>query len=117
MEGGPPAHPSIGPDKTYLGGGDAGPFSPTQSYGGGFGSGGLGSTTGCLSRTFTESMRKRSVKVPKEGTFMTIKSVLDIYKQVRFTVSFVANVWGWTNTTTTQFRLAMPGLAKVYVAL
>lgn len=67
------------------------------------------------SRVYTEASRRKSIKVPRDGTFLEIKSVFDIYKQVRVLVGMVANVWGWSCTTTTQYRQVLPGLARVHV--
>lgn len=46
---------------------------------------------------------------------MKITSVIDVYKQVRILVGMISNVWSWNNSTTTLFRLVLPGLAKVNV--
>lgn len=67
------------------------------------------------SRVYTEASRRKSIKVPRDGTFLEIKSVFDIYKQVRVLVGMVSNVWGWSQSTTTQYRQVLPGLVRVHV--
>mmetsp|Transcript_111698 Transcript_111698/g.320924 ORF Transcript_111698/g.320924 Transcript_111698/m.320924 type:complete len:624 (-) Transcript_111698:31-1902(-) len=66
-------------------------------------------------RVYSESARRKSIRVPQDGTFLQIKSVFDIYKQVRLLVGMVSNVWSWTCSTTTLFRQVLPGLARVHV--
>lgn len=66
-------------------------------------------------RVYSEAARRKSIRVPQDGTFLQIKSVFDIYKQVRLLVGMVSNIWGWTRSTTTLFRQVLPGLARVHV--
>lgn len=65
--------------------------------------------------SFSESScaKRRVVKAPDEGPFFKVKSVLDIYKQIRSFVGMVSNVWSLTAATTTPFKMALPGLMRV----
>lgn len=68
------------------------------------------------SRVYSDGARRRSIQVPREGKYIHIKSVIDIYTQVRMRVDMVSNVWSLAAPCTTAFRLALPGLARVHVA-
>lgn len=65
--------------------------------------------------SFSDSLspKRKNVKAPDEGPFFKIRSVLDIYKQVRNFVGMVTNVWSLTAATTTPFKMALPGLMRV----
>jgi len=90
---------------------------PSSSGGGG----GIHGVTGSFThprratRVYSDMSRRKSIQVPRDGTFIQIKSVFDIYKQVRVLVGMVSNVWSWTCSTTTLFRQVLPGLARVHV--
>merc|ERR1719424_1114741 len=60
-------------------------------------------------------MKKLNKKDPHAGNQPSIKNVFDILDQARIIVGMIQNVWGWTNTTTTYYRHALPGLCRVHV--
>lgn len=62
----------------------------------------------------SEMARRKSVKIPREGTYLKVTNVFDIYKQVRLLVGMLSNLWAKTQPITTCFRLAMPGLVRVH---
>lgn len=59
---------------------------------------------------------KRKIdKEPHLGYQAPLRNVFDILKQTRIIIGSIQNVWGWTNQTTTYFRLRLPGLCRVHV--
>jgi len=66
-------------------------------------------------RVYLDIARRKSVRVPRDGAFVQIKNVFDIYKQVRALVGTIRNVWSWSCASTTVFRQMLPGLVRVHV--
>jgi hypothetical protein len=61
------------------------------------------------------SSKRKIDKEPHLGYQAPVRNVFDILKQTRLIISNIQNVWGWTNHTTTFFRLRLPGLCRVHV--
>jgi len=61
------------------------------------------------------SVSRKKTKEPPAGHQAPIKNVFDILRQSSILVGMIANVWGWTNSCTTSFRLCLPGLYRVHV--
>jgi len=65
--------------------------------------------------SFYHSTKKKPNRDPYGGFQPPIKNIFDILNQTRVLVGMVQNVWGFTNSTTTYFRNALPGLCRVHV--
>lgn len=59
--------------------------------------------------------KKKATQEPNAGRQAPVKNVFDILNQARIIVGMVQNVWGWTNSTDTHYRLCLPGLCRVHV--
>jgi len=68
-------------------------------------------------KIFSETARRRSMQVPKEGLMIRITSVMDVSQHVRMLVGMFTNVWGWSLQTVTCFRQADGGLLRVHTGV
>jgi len=81
------------------------------------------SSPGPNSRSPSPARRKtvRDLGVGKQSSLdeygmPTVRTVFDLYKEVRTISGMIANVWGWTTTTNmaAATRMSLPALLKVY---
>lgn len=64
---------------------------------------------------YSDAARRKALQRPQDGVMIRISNVFDILKQVRLFVGMVANVWSWTNSTSSSYAQAMPGLVRVHM--